>query len=74
MPCRVGMTTTPLERLTYWKGQYPTLANWRILSQHSTKAAAQQAESQEARSRSCVSGPGGAGPEYATWYVYYFSS
>ena len=73
MACRVGMTTDPEERRKHWEGQHPTLRNWTILSRHSTKTAAQAAETREAKDRGCVSGSGGGGPEVAQWSVYYFT-
>ena len=72
MACRVGITTDPVRRKQDWQRQYPRLRNWRILSTHNSKSAAQQRESQEARNRGCTAHPGGEGPERATWYVYYF--
>ena len=72
MPCQVGITTDPGRRRQEWERERPTLRNWRILSQHQTKTAAQQAENREARARGCNSGAGGDGPERAAWSVYYF--
>ncbi len=72
MSCRVGITTDPDRRKKEWENQHPTLRNWKILSKHDSKTKAQSRENQEARNRGCVSGSGGGGPEYATWYVYYF--
>lgn len=72
MPCRVGITTNPEERKQHWQNQHPTLRNWQILATYPTKSQAQQRETQEAASRGCQASPGGAGPEVATWSVYYF--
>ena len=72
MACRVGITQNPQERRLYWSTQHPSLRNWQLLGQYNTKSAAQRAEEHEARVRGCVAHPGGAGPEYSTWHVYYF--
>ena len=72
MACRVGITTDPQRRKREWKAEHPRLWNWRILSRYYSKTAAQRRETAEANRRSCVSRPGGAGPEDATWFVYYF--
>ena len=72
MPCRVGMTIDPELRKREWETEHPDLHNWRILSTHPTKTAAQQAEHQKAHLRGCVSHAGGVGPERALWSVYYF--
>ena len=73
MACRVGMTTELEERKKHWERLHPTLANWRVLSQHNSKTAAQEAETEAAQRLGCVSSPGGDGPEYARWSVYYFT-
>ena len=72
MACRVGITTDPERRKKEWQQKHPDLRNWIILGTHSTKSAAQAQENAEAKRRGCVSNPGGAGPEYAVWHVYYF--
>lgn len=72
MACRVGMTTDLDRRKREHQSDYPTMQNWRILSTHRTKSAAQAAETNAASQGGCTSGHGGAGPEYATWYVYRF--
>ena len=72
MPCRVGITMDPDRRKEEWKLRCPSLRNWKIESMHRTRDAAQAEESRIARQRGCVSHPGGAGTENATWYVYSF--
>ena len=72
MACRVGMTTDPTEREAHWRREHPTLRNWKIENQYSTKSAAQAEENRLAAARGCASGQGGSGDEYATWYVYSF--
>jgi hypothetical protein len=41
MPCRVGITTNPAGRKSYWEGQVVGLKNWQILAKYATKAEAQ---------------------------------
>ncbi len=72
MNCRVGITTDPESRKRFWMGQYPHLRTWQILGTHRSKSEAQRQENFEAQRRGCVAHPGGAGSEYATWYVYFF--
>lgn len=31
MPCKVGITTTPVNKTLEWKIKYPELTNWKIL-------------------------------------------
>ena len=72
MACRVGITMDPERRMSEWRLSHPNLFNWRILQTHSTKSAAQAAENEFASQYGCIAHPGGDGPEYAIWYVYYF--
>ena len=72
MACRIGITTDQQERRQYWRSRHPSLRNWRILETLFSKTSAQQAETRLSQQHGCVASPGGAGPEYATWYVYYF--
>ena len=72
MPCRVGITMDLDRRRREQERVYPTLRSWRRESTHRSKSAAQAAERRIARQRGCDAHPGGAGPEYATWYVYSF--
>lgn len=72
MACRVGITTDPQGRQAYWRSRCRNLRNWQILQRYSSKQEAQQRETYEARQRGCEAHPGGDGPEWATWYVYYF--
>ena len=73
MACRVGITTNQMERCRYWERKYPrTFRNWRIMETHYSKSAAQSGETRLAQIYGCESHAGGAGPDHATWYVYYF--
>ncbi len=71
MPCRVGMTTDPETRRTYWESQVVGLTNWRILGKYSRREEAQQHESQYASKYGCRAHAGGADAT-APWYVYRF--
>lgn len=73
MPCRVGITTDPDARRAYWDGRVAGLRDWRIVSTHHSKSAAQQAEANYSVRTGCVSFPGGSGPARATWFVYRFT-
>ena len=72
MPCRVGITTDPEERKSYWQGRHPNMYGWVIVARYPTKTQAQARETSEARARGCQSSPGGGGPERGNWCVYYF--
>ena len=73
MPCRVGITTDPTTRRNFWEGRVVGLRDWRIVSSHQSKTAAQQSESDYARRTGCIAFPGGSGPPLATWHVYRFT-
>ena len=73
MPCRAGITTNPNERRAYWQNRVVGLRDWRIVSTHRSKSAAQAAESVYCARSGCISFPGGAGPDMATWYLYRFT-
>lgn len=70
--CRIGITMDPERRKKEWKQKYPTLRDWTILGVHKIKSAAQTQSTAEAKRLGCAYNPSGAGPEVATWYVYYF--
>lgn len=73
MACRIGITTDLVERQQYWMSQYPfTFRNWQVTGPYFTRTAAQEQENAEAFRLGCTAHPGGAGPEVAYWYVYYF--
>ncbi|MCY4672628.1 MAG: hypothetical protein OXD43_02485 [Bacteroidetes bacterium] len=72
MACRVGITQDPEKRKRYWSTQHPSLRNWQLLYKYVSKSAAQSAEEREAQKYGCIAHPGGTGPEYSVWYVYYF--
>ena len=71
MPCRVGMTTDPDARQSFWESQVVGLTNWRILGKYMNRAKAQQHKTQYASRYGCqahAGGPDVTGP----WYVYRF--
>ena len=73
MACQVGITTDPDRRKREWQSERPSLRNWRIVSTHRTKSAAQKKESEVAGNSGCNAHAGGSGPENATWHVYRFT-
>lgn len=71
MPCRVGITTNPAGRKSYWEGQVVGLKNWQILAKYATKAEAQVYETTYAESHGCHASPGGQ-DAIGPWFVYHF--
>jgi len=71
MPCRVGITTNPTQRRTYWESQVVGLTNWRILATYRTKAEAQAHETRHASTYGCQAHAGGADAP-GIWSVYKF--
>ena len=72
MPCQIGISMSPEQRKTQWEQERPTLRNWQILEVCDRKSEAQRRERELARQYGCHHHQGGSGPEYTTWYVYYF--
>ena len=74
MPCQVGMTTNPQRRREEWERdrRIQSIANWRIVDRAATKTEAQRKEREWAAHLGCKYGEGGAGPEFAHWYIYVF--
>jgi len=72
MPCRVGITTNQEERRAYWESKAVGLKNWRILKSFTTKAKAQEYETQYAARYGCQAHAGGPNAP-GTWYVYRFN-
>ena len=74
MPCQVGITTDLNRRKGEWENVVVGLRNWREISRHRTRAAAQAREIREATARNCNYGVGGRDPDgNPTWYVYAFT-
>ena len=70
MACRVGMSTSPGERIRYWKAQEGHTHS-QILAKGLTYHQAQQRETQEARNRGCRSSGGGEHIPGYVWSVYH---
>ena len=71
MPCRVGITTDPQTRKSYWQSQVVGMYNWKIIGKHNSKEDAQEHETNYAVKHNCLAFPGGASAA-GTWYVYRF--
>ena len=78
MPCRVGITTNPSDRRTFWEGQVVGLRNW-TQQYIGSKNDAQNAENSRqascngnGRRGHCHAHHGGGDPETIGWYVYEF--
>ena len=71
MPCRVGITTNPSARKTFWENKVVGLRRWQILSKHFSREVAQQKEDRVAREHGCNASPGGSAAS-GVWYVYHF--
>ena len=73
MACRIGITTDLIKRRQYWESQYPfSFRKWQVLKTCYSKSEAQHWETMLSKRYRCDYYPGGAGPENAIWYVYYF--
>lgn len=70
MGCRVGMSTTPDERIEYWK-QKEGHTGSRVLASDLTYDEAQQREDEEAAARDCESSKGGPRKPGRVWSVYH---
>ena len=74
MPCRLGRTTDPINRLPEWQSTYPTLHSWKILAKFADRSEAEAYEKNTAAKHGCcITGVFGVGPEDAMWYVYHFN-
>lgn len=71
MNCRIGITTDPDRRHQEWR-QKVTVTNFVVLERHTTRAAAQEAETRLALKLGCAAHPGGESPDQpnAIWHVY----
>ncbi len=72
MACRVGMSTTPLSRIAYWKRKEGHTYS-KILASGLTFKQATRREMKEAESRECTAHPGGKDNGRSNWSVYYVS-
>lgn len=71
MACRIGISHEPAKRREQWERKH-RIRNWKILAKCNSKTEAQAEETRLAKKYGCRAEPGGAGPERATWSVYYF--
>ena len=70
MGCRVGMSTTPRERIEYWMKKEGHKSGAILVSDLSYDEA-QKRESEEATKRGCYSKPGGERNGKCNWSVYH---
>lgn len=70
MGCRVGMSTTPEERINDWKREEGH-THGEILARGLTYEEAQRREEVEARNRGCTRHPGGGRQPGPVWSVYH---
>lgn len=70
MACRIGISTTPQERIDHWK-RVEGHTHSAILASGLSFSAAQQRETQEAKVRGCTSHPGGVDNGRSDWSVYH---
>ena len=72
MACRVGMSTTPLSRIAYWKRKEGHTYS-KILKSGLNFRQATRREKREAEERGCTYHPGGIDNGRSNWSVYYVS-
>ena len=75
MPCQIGITTDPEERIAYWGKQVYNLRDWALLDTGLTYEQAIAAEAREVEQRKCAYLKHGQRPfaSYGQdWSVYYF--
>lgn len=72
MPCRVGITTDANASRDYWEPRVAGFRDWKVVSSHSTRAAAKDALTDYARRFDCEAVSSDGGPALARWVVYWF--
>ena len=72
MGCRIGMSTTPLSRIAYWKRMEGHTYS-KILARGLTFDQATRREKREAGKRGCFHRSGGKDDGSSDWSVYYVS-
>ena len=72
MPCRIGITTDTTASRNYWEHRVAGFGGWKVISAHSTRAAAADAQVDIARRFGCEVASGGDGPALARWVVFQF--
>ena len=69
MACRIGISTTPHDRIDHWK-RVEGHTRSEILASGLSFTAAQKRETKEAVERGCTSHPGGVDNGRSNWSVY----
>jgi hypothetical protein len=74
MPCKVGITTSPVKKTVEWKVRYPEFTNWRILGNDLTYPEAKRLVEYYAMQFGCEAFGLNENNEdpILSWYVYYF--
>lgn len=72
MACRVGMSTTPYERIEHWKREEGHTSG-SVLHSNLSYSQATEKEAIEARARGCTYHPGGEDNGQYNWSVYIVS-
>jgi hypothetical protein len=74
MPCKVGITTTPVNKTLEWKIKYPELTNWKILGNELSYFDAKSLVEFYATQFGCEASGVNETKEdpVVPWYVYYF--
>ena len=72
MPCRIGITTDITASRNYWEQRVAGFRDWKVISSHSTRAAATDAQADIARRFGCEVAAGNDGPALARWVVFQF--
>ena len=70
MACRIGISTTPYERMEYWKNREGHTRG-EILAAGLSFSAAQARETREAQTRGCRAHPDGSDNGARNWSVYH---
>lgn len=71
MPCRVGITTNPVNRKADWETKVIQLKNWKILASYNSVKKAREHEDRYAERYGCQSSHSGIDNK-GPWHVYRF--
>lgn len=74
MPCKVGITTSPVNRNVEWKLKFPEFTNWKILGNDLSYLEAKRLVEYYASQFGCEAFGVNEKVEHPilSWYVYYF--
>ena len=73
MPCKVGITTSPVQQTVEWKVKFPRFTNWRILGNDLSYPEAKRLVEFYASQFKCEAFVVQEKPnDQLSWYVYYF--